>query len=45
MEKCFAVVYDLCHLGLKGFCGVGFGGQEVVGLYELFYFVLVVLCG
>ena len=31
VDKCFAVVYDLPHLGLKGFFGVGFRGQEVVG--------------
>ena len=40
-DKCFAVVYNFPHLGLVGFCGILCCGLEVVSLYELLYFGLV----
>ena len=40
----YFAVYDFSHLGLERICGVGFGCYEVVGLYELFYFVFIEVC-
>jgi len=44
-DKVGAVVHGFSNLFLVGFCWVGLGCLKVVIVYEVLYFVLILLCG